>query len=212
MSKITPHFGGVARGRAPNFAVLPLYGLNLERILPTVKRACATLTSVTEGLDKVVSSGFVTVWFLAWCGLTKIWCYDPPFGLADLPAGESVSGGKDGRVCHHSNLGGSQASKNRWQDSSHQRQRFIHPRASQRQSDGLRSAADSDGWGSVSGSGSISSDATGSPAGLQCQTVTLAGSRTSISTDWPSGRVTVKNWPAIRWRFIVKNWEKVCRG
>ena len=66
-----------------------------------------------QGLDSVASSGFVPVWFLAWGGLTKIRCYHPPFGLADLSAGESVSGGKDDRVCHHSNLGGSQASENR---------------------------------------------------------------------------------------------------
>ena len=180
---MAPHFGGVARSQTQKIAALPLCGSSLKRILSAVKRCCATLASVTKGLDRVVSSGSVPVCKLAACGLTKIWCYDPPFGLADLPACEFVSSGKDDRVCHHSNLGGSQASKNRWQDSSHQRQRFIHPRASQRQSDGFLSAADSDGWGSVSGSGSISSDATGSPAGLQCQTVTLAGSRTSISTD-----------------------------
>lgn len=82
------------------------------------------------------------------------------FHLANLSACESVSGGKDDRACHHSNLEASHASESSRQDISYRLQCFNQSRGSQRQSDGFRSAADSDGSGSVSGSGSMSSVAT----------------------------------------------------
>lgn len=61
LSKITPLFGGVARRSQHEIAGLALYGLSLDRILPVVKRVCATLQAVTRGLDTGMSSGSVPV-------------------------------------------------------------------------------------------------------------------------------------------------------